>query len=107
MFLKMIKIILAFASSFAIASCVFFAMNPHENFKAHMQSNVGSSIDNSRTWAGPHFKPIKSKELKNGNTENEYEFRGTCHYFFEFNPETRIIEKWRFEGSEKDCAIVP
>lgn len=89
----------------ALSSCS--ALTPHENFRQHMRSDVGRSLDDPHTWAGPHFKPISVRELPNGNVENEYEFRGTCRYFFEFNPETRIIFAWRFEGSEKDCAIVP
>jgi len=73
-----------------------------------MEFNVGSSIDKPREpgVALPKYL-LGSRTLQNGNIENEYQDRGTCRYFFEFNPETRIIVGWRYEGSEKDCAIVP
>lgn len=84
------------------------SMTPHENFKAHMASNVGSLIDNPREPGVALDKYLLgSRILPNGNIENEYQDRGSCHYFFEFDPKTRIIIGWRFEGSERDCAVVP
>ena len=50
---------------------------------------------------------VARRDLPNGNFENEYSFRGTCRYIFEYDPPTRKIVAWRFEGSEQDCAIVP
>jgi hypothetical protein len=50
---------------------------------------------------------LVSRKLSNGNIENEYRYRGTCRYFYEFDPSTKIILRWRFEGSESDCEIVP
>jgi hypothetical protein len=50
---------------------------------------------------------FNSKTLFNGNIENQYRYRGTCRYFFEVDPKTRKIVGWRFEGSERDCEIVP
>lgn len=84
------------------------SVTPHENFKAHMASNVGSPIDKPREPGialAKYF--LGSRVLPNGNIENEYQDRGTCRYFFEFNPKTRIIVGWRFEGSERDCEVVP
>lgn len=84
------------------------SVTPHENFKAHMSHNVGMRIDESRgdNWAIQKYL-VNTVWHSNGNVENEYEFRGTCRYFFEFDPKTRIIVGWRFEGSEHDCEIVP
>jgi hypothetical protein len=45
--------------------------------------------------------------MLNGNIENEYRFRGTCRYFYEIEPKTGRIVGWRFEGSERDCEIIP
>lgn len=108
MLLKSFKLIVVFASYLAIVSCAYFAMDPHENFKAHMQQNVGSSIDSPLEpgVALPKYL-LGSRDLPNGNIENKYMDRGACRYFFEYDPATRIIVDWRFEGSEKDCVISP
>lgn len=97
----MVAVILMFLS---LPSCS--SVTPHENFKDHMSHTVGKRINDPRTWARPD-RYIGSKVLQNGNTENEYQFHGSCHYFFEYDPETRIIVGWRFEGSERDCEIMP
>lgn len=84
------------------------SVTPHENFRAHMNSNVGSSIDKPREPGVALARYLLgSRDLPNGNIENEYLDRGSCRYFFEFDPKTRIIIGWRFEGSERDCEIVP
>lgn len=89
----------------SLASCS--SVTPHENFRGHMSHNVGKSIDDPNTnWVIPKYL-IDSKTLPNGNIENGYRFRGTCRYFFEFDPNTRRIVGWRFEGSEGDCIINP
>jgi hypothetical protein len=104
--IKMQAIWLGGALMLVLSSCS--ALTPHENFRAHMESNVGSSIDKPREpgVALPRYL-LGSKTLLNGNIENEYRDRGTCRYYFEYNPLTRIIVNWRFEGSEKDCVIAP
>lgn len=73
-----------------------------------MDFNVGSSIDNPLEpgVALPKYL-LSSKTLSNENIENEYRHVGSCRYFFEFSPETRMIVRWRFEGSEQDCVIYP
>jgi hypothetical protein len=88
----------------SISSCSSVAL--HENFKDHMSHTVGKHIDDPHTWARPD-RYVGNKVLPNGNTENEYEFRGACRYYFEIDWKTRIIVGWRFEGSERDCEIVP
>lgn len=89
----------------SLSSCS--SVTPHENFKAHMSDNIGRDIDSPNTdWVRPD-RYVGNKVLPNGNTENEYKFRGTCRYFFEIDPKTRIIVGWRFEGNERDCEIVP
>jgi len=89
--------------SFLISAC---ASSPHDNFKAHMSHTVGKKIDSSSTWARSD-RFIRKETLPNGNIENEYEFRRTCMYFFEYEPSSLIIVGWRYEGKESDCEIAP
>lgn len=89
---------------FMLLSCT--TITPHENFKEHMADSVGRSLDTAN-WSRSNTKPVASREMPNGNIENEYQFRGTCKYFFEFDPQTRIIAGWRFTGSEEDCTVAP
>lgn len=87
-----------------LSSCT--TLTPHENFKEHMASSLGESLD-SAIWSKLYIKPTTVRNLSNGNIENEYKWRGTCKYFFEFDPQTRIIVSWRFTGSEGDCTVAP
>lgn len=89
----------------SLASCS--TVTPHENFKQHMSHNVGKRIDDPRlNWVNQRVL-IGSTTLPNGNIENEYRFRETCRYFFEVDPKSRVILRWRFQGTERDCQIVP
>ncbi len=96
------KSLLACLLVLTLSSCI----SPHENFKDHMQVNVGRSIDNTRSWVRPD-RYLGNTVLENGNIENEYKYIRTCRYFFEYDPETRIIVNWRFEGEESDCVVNP
>lgn len=73
-----------------------------------MAANVGKRISGGGhvNWVIEKYL-IDSKVLPNGNIENGYLFRGTCRYFFEYAPDTKVIVGWRFEGSEQDCIINP
>ena len=80
----------------------------HENFKQTRNFNIGSSIDNPRVIGSANPKYfLGSRRMGNGNIENEYKRRRTCRIFYEFDPETRIIENWRFEGKTTDCISIP
>ena len=90
----------------ASCSCGSFS-SPHENFKSHMSHNINKRIDDPNTnWVRPEYL-IGARMLANGNIENQYQWRGSCMYFFEFEVNTKKIVSWRFEGSEKDCQIAP
>lgn len=90
-----------------LSSCHSF-VTPHENFKSLMAHNIGSSIDKPNVAGSTQLQYLlKSRSLPNGNVENKYRGRGSCRIFFEFDPKTRIIINWHFEGSEQDCGIVP
>lgn len=92
-------------SFFFLTACI---MSPHANFRAHLSSEVGRAVDgpNRAVWAVDE-RLQRSSVLPNGNMENEYKYRGTCRYFFEYDPETRVIVRWRFTGDKKDCVVVP
>jgi hypothetical protein len=77
----------------------------HEDFRLHMDDSIGKSVDDPRTrWARPDAL-VDSRPLANGNVENQYRWQRNCRYFFEIDPETRIIQAWRFEGRRMDCAV--
>ena len=90
----------------SLTSCDPAFKDPHEYFKDLMGMNVGASIDNRglRGVVEPRIL-LESKHLPNGNMENKYQGRRTCRMFFEFEPETRVIVSWRFEGKTSDCRI--
>ena len=91
-----------------MSGCIFFAKNPHENFKEILYGTIGHSVDNVPPYQWPQkSKLIDSKQLLNGNIENKYRHEGTCIYFFEVDPKTRTIVGARFEGKEPDCVINP
>lgn len=78
----------------------------HENFKRLMQSKIGMNYDDPPSFTGINTEQLYSSFiLLNGNLENGYRHRGSCVYFFEINPDTHKIVKWRFEGRTKDCSI--
>ncbi|MCA1803866.1 MAG: hypothetical protein LC646_00520 [Xanthomonadaceae bacterium] len=81
---------------------------PHENFKRAMQSNIGKREDSETSYLLRYPEDVLgSATLPNGNIETEFFQSRKCRVFFEINPATRIIVGWRFEGSERDCVIVP
>ena len=90
-----------------LAGCVS-SVTPHENFVAHGNHNIGSTIDRPRDVGStnPDYL-LTSRTLPNGNVENTYRGRGTCRSFYEFDPRTRIILGFRWEGTEQDCEISP
>lgn len=89
-----------------LSSCS--ALTPHENFKSAMQSNIGKKEDSSASYLSRYPEDVLgSSGLTNGNIETEFFQSRKCRVFFEIDPKTRIIVGWRFEGSEKDCEIVP
>src|SRR5688500_7551828 len=80
----------------------------HRNFISQMQADVGKSIDDpffARNRYAERF--VASKELANGNVEQEYRIgmRGRCRLFHEVDNNSRKIVGWRYEGSKEDCAI--
>ena len=90
--------------SLIVSGCV----SRHETFKEILRDNIGDNVDNIPPYAlGRITALIDSKVLPNGNIENKYKYGGTCIYFFEIDPKTRIIVGVRFEGKERDCVVAP
>jgi hypothetical protein len=82
--------------------------SPHENFKSILGADVGKSADDPTSSVARYPQLLIGRRiLSNGAIENEYRWRGACHYFFEINPKTNIIVRWRYQGNDGDCAIVP
>ena len=80
----------------------------HENFKAFMQRNVGKSIYDPSAYKNYYRDTfVTKKKLTNGNIEEEYESVKNCQVFFEIDNSTKKIVRWRYEGTEQDCSIVP
>jgi hypothetical protein len=82
----------------------------HVNFKQVMDRQVGKKIDDPDAY--PVFyrlRLLNTKQLPNGREQREYAAgrKGECKVYFEVAPLTGRIERWSFEGSERDCVIVP
>jgi hypothetical protein len=82
----------------------------HENFKAHMDAEVGKSANDRYAFRNhyPEWK-VSDQQLPNGNIEEKFRAgRGTtCYVFFEINRTSQRIIGWRYEGTQEDCSILP
>lgn len=84
------------------------SVTPHENFRMILGQSIGKSIDAPPRLTNAYpDRLMSSTVLPNGNIEHKYLWYRACRYFFEIDAKTRIIVGWRFEGSERDCEIVP
>jgi hypothetical protein len=93
---------------FLLAACA--TPVEHNNFKEVMSRQVGKSIDDADAY--PVFyrlREVNAKQLPNGNLEEQYAAgrNGRCQLYFEVEPVARRIVRWSFDGSERDCVIVP
>lgn len=86
----------------------------HPAFIAQEGSMVGKPVPTRWLLAKPNelgFLGVNS--LSSGNIEigwihgwgSRYR-NGECRVYYEYNPKTNIIVRWRFEGSEIDCISV-
>jgi hypothetical protein len=85
----------------------------HQNFKDAMARNLGLHENDPAASINYYRRNVASRyELPNGNTEVEYRAgrwseNDQCHAYFEIDKTSRVITRWRYEGSESACAIVP
>ena len=81
---------------------------PHENFRHIMQVDIGKRMQDSTTNISRYSDQIyKRNTLSNGNIEIGLNHIGNCKVFFQVDHRTSIILDWRYEGSQKDCVVVP
>jgi hypothetical protein len=82
----------------------------HENFLESMQIQVGRDIANPNLMRNRYpERRVSTKVLQNGNTEEEF-LDGIglkCRVFFEIDNKTAKVVAWRYEGTQRYCAIVP
>ena len=96
----------------SITACVSYSQNArHEAFVTMYGRQVGLNADDlERSWLARYPKDIvASRNLSNGNTEIEVRTSSgsRCRVFYEVEPESRTIVRWRFDGSKVDCTWVP
>lgn len=89
--------------SASIAACA--SGSAHENFKSHMQYEVGRSADDATVVFNRYPERRRaSRTLPNGNSEQEWAFRSDCKVYFEIDKASSKIIAWRYEGAEVVCA---
>ncbi len=82
----------------------------NEVFVRVMDSQVGKLADEPDFYPLYYRLPaVDAKTLANGNTEEQYRAgpRGECRVFFELTRGERRVVKWRSEGGDRECAILP
>ena len=75
-----------------------------------MQGNVGRSLDDPYIYRNrSRSLYVGANQLPNGNVEEEFRAgRGsTCRVFFEIDKQARKVVRWRYIGTQGDCAVVP
>ena len=93
-------------------------ITPHENFKAHLNAALGSTVDSDPMLSMCSLEreyPVESKSLPNGNVEAKLLFfnyiffhrKVICTYFCEYDPVARKVVRVRFEGKEESCSMPP
>ncbi len=89
---------------------------PHQAFVGSYGWFVGKHIG----WINHEFPPqsksdkygftISSRRTANGNIEIEVHNpldNRQCKIFYTYNPQTKIVVSWRYEGTNDQCAINP
>jgi hypothetical protein len=81
--------------------------NSHENFVEFMQVDVGKPSNDPYIYRNRYQERlVTSRTLANGNLEEELRAgRRECRVFFEVDPKIERVVSWRYQGSDKDCAI--
>jgi hypothetical protein len=99
------------AASLAFAFLAACAEPPgHDVFARVMDSQVGKQADEPDFYPVYYRLPaVDAKTLPNGNTEEQFRAgpRGECRVFFELSAGARRVVRWRAEGGDRDCVIVP
>ena len=94
--------------TFAVTGCVTTTGYRVDLFMAHGNSYVGKTI--SQAERGFNSIHLGIKTLSNGNSEKEYIhfwMRDKCHFFYEYEPKSGLIVKFRIEEKEKNACQAP
>ena len=84
-------------------------LTPHENFIAVHSGKIGRYVDDPDMIRSNFMNPrnlVFIAHLANGRKEMIFFYRRSCRYIYEVDENRRIVS-WRYEGLERDCAIVP
>ena len=101
--MKLAKLLCTVLLFSMITSCI--SITPHEHFILIMQSYVGKNIhDPSVKWMDPD-RLIRQPIMTNGILEYGYRLYPGCNYYFEVDPKSEVVIRWRFEGDESNCKI--
>ncbi len=95
-----------FACAWLLLMSLFGCVNydPHLNFKKVVSGHVGKSMSSSSTFLSNDYL-LNSKGLSNKNIENEYQYHGTCRYYYEYDSKSKIIVGWRYTGQKNHCTL--
>jgi len=103
-------LVLASSLTTSISGC---ACGPsHSAFVAQQGSTVGRPLSSGWLSAKPGDQGFLGRKLlTNGNMEigGLWHMRNQlneCRVYYEYNSNTNIVLRWRFEGSETDCVSV-
>ena len=100
-----------------LSGCVLMtSATPHQAFVGKYGWFVGKHI----AWIYAGFPPksksqkygfnVSSKRTAHGNIEIEIHnplANRQCKIFYTYNPQTKIVVSWRYEGTNNQCAINP
>lgn len=90
-----------------VAGCV--TPPGYEAFRRVMDSQMGKLTDDPDFYPVYYrLRPLDSKRLDNGNTEESWRAgpKGDCELIFEVTPGRRVV-RWRKQGDERVCVIPP
>jgi len=82
-----------------VAGCVG-RLASHDIFVNQAHYWIGKSILALRRNSGPSRGV---RQISNGHMEEEWAHGARCREFFEYDPATNIVVKWRFTGLPADC----
>ena len=92
------------------AGCSSQKYNPnfwHQLYVEHLQAAVGRSFAEERNGWAQRVTLIGQTELSNGHVAYKYRDGGTCQHTLEVDHKTDIIVAVDWEGSNRDCIIMP
>jgi hypothetical protein len=95
-----------------LSACVLMtSATPHQAFVENYGWYVGKHIGHVNDAFPPKYGfKVSSKRTANGDIEIEVFnplANRQCKIFYTYNPQTKIVVSWRYEGTNNQCAINP